>query len=101
MSSLPSGTVTFLFTDIEGSTRLWEREPQAMNALLARHDQLVRGAIEERGGHVFKTMGDAFCAAFANAASARQSWRRSGKSALMRFSISGKTCRNRASAPEW
>lgn len=60
----PSGTVTFLFTDIEGSTALWETQPEAMAAALARHDVLVRGAVEPAGGHVFKTMGDAFCVAF-------------------------------------
>jgi predicted ATPase/class 3 adenylate cyclase len=65
--SLPSGTVTFLFTDIEGSTRLWERHPEAMRTALARHDALLRQAIESRGGHVFKTVGDAFCAVFSSA----------------------------------
>jgi predicted ATPase/class 3 adenylate cyclase len=64
---LPSGTVTFLFTDIEGSTRLWEKHPEAMSAALARHDTLLRLAIEQSGGFVFKTIGDAFCAAFATA----------------------------------
>lgn len=70
MSALPNGTVTFLFTDIEGSTRLWEACPDAMRPALARHDLLLRLAIEEREGHVFKTMGDAFCAAFHTAADA-------------------------------
>jgi len=64
---LPSGTVTFLFTDIAGSTRLWEQHPQAMPAALTRHDAIVRAAIEGHGGAVFKTVGDAFCAAFARA----------------------------------
>src|SRR5712692_3086319 len=64
---LPGGTVTFLFTDIEGSTRLWEQHPGAMRSALARHDALLRHAIETHGGHVFKTMGDQFCAAFAAA----------------------------------
>src|SRR5215207_2479869 len=64
MSSLPSGTVTFLFTDIEGSTKLWERSPQAMQRALARHDQILRDAVEDLGGCVFKTIGDAFCCAF-------------------------------------
>jgi WD40 repeat protein/class 3 adenylate cyclase len=64
---LPTGTVTFLFTDIEGSTRLWELYPRAMQAALARHDVLLREAIEARGGYVFKTVGDAFCAAFPTA----------------------------------
>src|SRR5262245_6922770 len=60
-----SGTMTFLFTDIEGSTVLWERHPQAMERGLARHDAILRQRIETHGGHVFKTVGDAFCAAFA------------------------------------
>src|SRR5688500_13903725 len=64
MPELPSGTVTFLFTDIEGSTRRWDRDPAAMAQALARHDALLRGAIGGQGGYVFKTVGDAFCAAF-------------------------------------
>ena len=67
MASPPTGTLTLLFTDIEGSTRMWERSPQAMQAALARHDELLRRAIEERGGYVFKTVGDAFCATFPTA----------------------------------
>jgi class 3 adenylate cyclase len=67
MAVLPTGTVTFLFTDIEGSTRLWERDASAMKSALARHDEILRSAIEERDGHVFKTVGDAFCAAFSSA----------------------------------
>lgn len=63
-SRLPSGTVTFAFTDIEGSTVRWERDSAAMEDAVRRHDALVRAAIEEHGGHVFKTVGDAFCAAF-------------------------------------
>src|SRR6266446_3802909 len=66
----PSGTVTFLFTDIEGSTRLWATQHDAMRSSLARHDALLRQCVEAHGGHVFKTAGDAFCAAFATAASA-------------------------------
>ncbi|MFZ4776428.1 MAG: adenylate/guanylate cyclase domain-containing protein [Terrimicrobiaceae bacterium] len=61
----PTGTVTFLFTDIEGSSRLWERFPVDMGPALARHDLILRTEIESRGGFVFKTVGDAFCAAFA------------------------------------
>ena len=61
---LPSGTVTFLFTDIEGSTRLWETQATAMRTALARHDALLRHCIDAHDGHVFKTGGDAFCAAF-------------------------------------
>ena len=67
MASPPTGTLTFLFTDIEGSTKLWERNPRAMQEALARHDELLRRSIEERGGYVFKTVGDAFCCAFLTA----------------------------------
>jgi len=67
MLDLPSGTVTFLFTDIEGSTKLWEQSSGAMREALARHDALLRHVIEAHHGHVFKTIGDAFCAAFAAA----------------------------------
>jgi predicted ATPase/class 3 adenylate cyclase len=64
VASPPTGTLTFLFTDIEGSTRLWENDAPAMQAAVARHDELLRWAVVEHGGHVFKTVGDAFCAAF-------------------------------------
>jgi class 3 adenylate cyclase len=64
---LPTGTVTFLFTDIGGSTRLWEAHPEGMRVALARHDAVVREAVESAGGYVFKTVGDAFCVAFAAA----------------------------------
>lgn len=60
-------TPTFLFTDIEGSTRLWESAPAAMSRALQRHDDLVRAAIARHGGRVFKTAGDAFCAVFPGA----------------------------------
>lgn len=60
----PSGTVTFLFSDIEGSTERWERDRDAMSAALARHDRLMRETLEARTGYVFKTIGDEFCAAF-------------------------------------
>ena len=65
--ALPTGTITFLFTDIEGSTRLWERAPEAMSPALARHEQILREAVTAHHGHVFKTMGDAFCVAFPTA----------------------------------
>src|SRR5579871_5539819 len=67
---LPSGTITLLFTDIEGSTRQWEERRVAMAEALRRHDALLRTAIEANGGYVFKTVGDAFCAAFARPADA-------------------------------
>jgi len=62
--SIPTGTVTFVFTDIEGSTERWDRNRAAMQAAVRRHDALVRSAIVDHRGHVFKTIGDAFCAAF-------------------------------------
>jgi serine phosphatase RsbU (regulator of sigma subunit)/class 3 adenylate cyclase len=69
-TSLPTGTVTFLFTDIEGSTQLWERHPDAMRLALARHDALLRQAIETRGGQIFAAFGDGFGAAFVTAPAA-------------------------------
>ncbi|MFN8472627.1 MAG: adenylate/guanylate cyclase domain-containing protein [Anaerolineae bacterium] len=70
MDGRPTGTVTFLFTDIEGSTQLWERQADAMRVALARHDDLLNGAVAAHAGYVFKTVGDAFCAAFATATDA-------------------------------
>jgi class 3 adenylate cyclase len=67
MNGAPSGTVTLLFTDVEGSTRLWDTERDAMAAALRRHDEILRDAIERVGGYVFKTVGDSFCAAFSAA----------------------------------
>jgi predicted ATPase/class 3 adenylate cyclase len=67
---LPSGTVTFLFTDVEGSTRLWEEQPELMSAALALHDDIVRDAVEAAGGVVFGTRGDGFAAVFARAGDA-------------------------------
>ncbi len=64
---LPTGTVTFLFTDIEGSTRLWETHHDAMRTALARHDEILRKCIDAQRGHVFKTGGYPICAAFDNA----------------------------------
>src|SRR5512139_1191104 len=66
-SNLPSGTVTFLFTDIEGSTRLWQEQPQAMAISHARHNEILRDAIESNHGYVFQIIGDSFSAAFHNA----------------------------------
>ena len=66
----PSGTVTFLFTDIEGSTRLWATEPDGMRVGLARHDAILRSAVEAHGGYVFSTGGDGLAAAFPRAGEA-------------------------------
>ena len=64
-AAIPTGTITLLFTDVEGSTRLWEAEPELMARALRRHDEVLRAAIGKAGGFVFKTVGDAFCASFA------------------------------------
>ena len=65
MAEAPTGTITFLFTDVEGSTRLWQQHPQAMREALAQHDRIVRDAIETNDGYVFSTGGDSFATAFA------------------------------------
>ena len=62
----PSGVVTFLFTDIEGSTRRWEADPEAMRIALEAHNQALRRAIESHAGHVFNYTGDGMCAVFAS-----------------------------------
>jgi predicted ATPase/class 3 adenylate cyclase len=64
-SARPTGTVTFLFSDIEGSTQRWDRDRAAMQDAVRRHDALMRTAIAAHDGYVFKTIGDEFCAAFA------------------------------------
>jgi len=61
---LPTGTVTFAFTDIEGSSARWESDRGAMQEALRRHDAILRAAVVDNGGHVFKTIGDAFCCVF-------------------------------------
>ena len=77
--AIPSGTITLLFTDIEGSTKLWEAHPEAMQIALARHDALLREAIEANNGYVFKTVGDAFWGFLPNAPE-RYSWLKSANS---------------------
>jgi predicted ATPase/class 3 adenylate cyclase len=67
---LPSGIVTFLFTDVESSTRRWEADPHGMRAAIAAHDEVLRTAIESHGGWLFKHTGDGVCAAFASPRSA-------------------------------
>jgi predicted ATPase/class 3 adenylate cyclase len=90
MPELPTGTVTFLFTDVEGSTRLWEEYPEAMKAALARHDAILRDAITAHDGYVVKLTGDGAHAAFGTAHEAmhaaidaqlalqRERWRETG-----------------------
>jgi hypothetical protein len=63
--AIPSGTVTFLFTDIEGSTRFWVEHPEEMSRIQVLHDALLKKTIEDRSGYVFKTVGDQTCAVFA------------------------------------
>jgi predicted ATPase/class 3 adenylate cyclase len=67
LSELPTGTVTFMFTDVGGSTRLWEEHPDAMREALARHDALLRDGIEANGGRIFKSTGDGLGAVFVTA----------------------------------
>ncbi|HLO17204.1 MAG TPA: adenylate/guanylate cyclase domain-containing protein, partial [Anaerolineales bacterium] len=67
MGRLPSGTVTFLFTDIEDSTQLWEKHPEAMQDALAKHDSILREAIELHHGYVIKTTGDGIHSVFEKA----------------------------------
>src|SRR6201994_2719414 len=69
-AAAPSGVVTFLFTDVEGSTRRWEADADAMRVALAAHDEVLRTAIEGHGGWLFKHTGDGVCAAFASPRSA-------------------------------
>ena len=67
MSDLPTGEVTFLFTDVESSTALWEEQPEAMAVAVAEHDELLHRTVEANGGVVFKGLGDGICAVFASA----------------------------------
>ena len=60
-AAAPSGVVTFLFTDVEGSTRRWEADADGMRAALAAHDEVLRAAIEAHGGYLFKHTGDGVC----------------------------------------
>ncbi len=71
-SSVPSGTVTFLFTDIEGSTQWWENHPEWMTHAFARQESILRGAAAVHGGYVYKMIGDAFQIAFDTALNALQ-----------------------------
>src|SRR5919108_786732 len=70
MNNLPSGTVTFLFTDIEGSTKLAQEYPAVMPSLLARHNEILKQTIEAYNGFVFQMVGDSFAASFHHAGDA-------------------------------
>jgi predicted ATPase/class 3 adenylate cyclase len=63
----PSGTVTFLLTDLEGSTRLWEQDPDAMKAAMVRHDELLEKTVSARSGYIFNRMGDGMATSFSTA----------------------------------
>jgi class 3 adenylate cyclase len=67
---LPSGTVTFLFTDIEGSTALWEASPEAMSDALVGHNTILHAAVDGHEGRVFSTAGDGMAAVFSRSADA-------------------------------
>jgi class 3 adenylate cyclase len=68
--TLPTGTVCFLFTDVEESTRLWQLAPGGMRAAMARHDALLRVAVEGHGGGIYLEVGDGLQAAFPSAPAA-------------------------------
>ncbi len=70
ISNSPAGELIFMFTDIEGSTLLWEQDPQTMRKALQAHNHLIQKTLDEYGGYVFKTMGDQFCATFSSASNA-------------------------------
>ena len=67
VSVRPTGTVTFLFTDVVGSTAAWEADPQRMADALAVHDDVLRATFDQHGGYVFATGGDGFAVAFQRA----------------------------------
>jgi class 3 adenylate cyclase len=69
-AAAPSGVVTFLFTDIEGSTRRWETDAQAMRAALLKHDDVLRTSLEKHEGFLFSHTGDGVVAAFTSPKSA-------------------------------
>src|SRR5512144_1543420 len=67
MNNLPNGTVTFLFTDMEGSTLLSQQYPQDMPRLLARHNEILIQAIQDHDGDIYQNVGDSFSATFPSA----------------------------------
>ena len=92
MSSPPTGTVTFLFTDIEGSTKRWEQYPHLMEIALHNHDAILRSAIETNNGYVFKTVGDAFCVAFPTAPQALAATLRAQRALQARIGVRSASC---------
>src|ERR1044071_3542252 len=96
MTANPTGTVTFLFTDIENSTQLAREHPESWEAVQRRHHVILREAIESNNGFVFQVIGDAFCAAFHKAGDALQAALKAQQSLQSeRWEIGRASCRER------
>ena len=67
IEKLPTGRITFLFTDIENSTKLWEKHPKAKKPALAQHDSILKEAVESNNGYIIETTGDGIRAVFSAA----------------------------------
>ena len=67
MPGAPTGTVTLLFTDVEGRTARWESSAEAVEVAMARYEEILKGILKAHRGYLFKTVGKAFCCAFAAA----------------------------------
>ena len=89
----PSGVVTFLFTDVEGSTRRWEADADGMRVALAAHDDVLRSAVETHGGFLFKHTGDGVCAAFASPTSAVDAAIAAQRALQLPVRMGGELCR--------
>ena len=94
MSQFPTGIVTFLFSDIEGSTRLWEEHPEEMKTALAEHDGIMRSVLTRAGGYIFATGGDAYSVAFQEATNAADAAIRA-QGELSRITVGGSPVRVR------
>ena len=92
-AAAPSGVVTFLFTDVEGSTRGWEKDPDGMRLALAAHDEVLRGVIEAHGGFLFKHTGDGMCAAFSSPKSAVDAAVAAQRALQLPVRMGGELCR--------
>ena len=100
MAEPHTGPLTFLFTDVEGSTSLWERNSEAMSEALSRHDEILRAAIEAHDGRVFKTVGDAFHATFSTAPDALEAALEGLLRSFPEQDSSAPLCRARGSDPD-
>ncbi len=102
MVNQPTGAVTFLFTDIEGSTRLWEERPDQMRRAVERHDQILTRIFAAHDGYVFSTGGDSFATAFSS--SHRRRWQRRSPSSRPSNRSTGRSERSKsgwASTQAW